>query len=130
MYGERGKLIFRVGTLTVDTGTTGVLDAVSDQAVVSCDDLLNIVFVLNAVTPSTTVTAVFEMSYDGSNWLSAGANATIANFATVHTAYALPQSDAHSMPLPLRNGRVTLTVFTGVGAFTYGVAGYQRPGYA
>lgn len=130
MFGERGKLIVRTGTLSVDTGTTGVLDAVSDQAVVDCGDLTNIVILGNAIAPSTTVTMVFEISYDGVNWLTAGANATITNFATANSAYALPQSDAHSMPLPIKKARVTLTVFTGVGSYSFAVVGYQRPGYA
>jgi hypothetical protein len=130
MFGERGKLITRVGTLVVDTATTGVLDAVSDQAVVDCGDLSSIVVLGNAITPSTTVTMVFEISYDGINWLTAGANATISNFAAANTAYALPQSDTHGMPLPIKKARVTLTVFTGVGSYSFAVVGYQRPGYA
>lgn len=130
MYGERGKLIFRAGTLTVDTASTGVLDAVSDRAVVECQDLFNIVILANAVAPSTTVTLVFEVSYDGVNWSTAGSNATITNFATAASAYPLAQSDTHSMPLPIKQARVTVTVFTGVGSYTFGVAGYQRMGFA
>jgi len=130
MYGERGKFIFKAGTIVVDTGSTGVLDAVSDRAIVACEDLMSVVLLGNAVTPSTTVTMVFEVTYDGVNWSTAGANATISNFAAAATAYALPQSDTHGMPLPIKQGRVTLSVFTGVGAYTFGVAGYQRMGYA
>ena len=130
MYGERGKFIFRAGTIVVDTGSTGVLDAVNDRAVVGCEDLSNLTVLGNAVTPSTTVTAVFEVSYDGVNWSTAGANATITNFATAASAYPLAQSDTHGMPLPIKMARMTLTVFTGTGAYTFGVAGYQRMGYA
>lgn len=130
MYGERGKHIVRVGKMVVDTSSTGLIDAVNDQAVAQCEDLYNVVILGNAVAPSTTVTLVFEVSYDGVNWLSAGANATISNFAAAHTAYALPQSDTHSMPLPIFQGRCTATVFTGVGSYTFAIVGYQRPGYA
>lgn len=130
MFGERGKNIFRPGTIVVDTGSTGVLDAVSDRAVVDCSDLVNVVILANALVPSTTVTLVFEVSYDGVNWLSAGANATIANFAANNTAYSLAQSDTHGMPLPIKEARVTMSVFTGVGSYTFGVCGYQRQGYA
>lgn len=130
MYGERGKLIFRAGTLTVDTSASGVLDAVNDRALVECQDLFNVVLLGNATTPSSTVTMVFEVSYDGLNWSTAGTSATISNFAAANTAYALAQSDTHGMPLPVKQGRATLSVFTGVGAYTFGVAGYQRMGYA
>jgi len=129
MFGERGKLITKTGTIVVDTGTTGRLDAVGDQAVVDCSDLYNLVIVGNCTTPSTTVTLVFEVSYDGTFWSSAGANATIANFATANTAYVLAQSDAHSMPLPIKQARVTITVLTGTGQYSLSVAGYQRMGY-
>jgi len=130
MYGERGKYLLVAGTMTVDTGTTGVLDAVSDRAVVTCEDLANIVLIGNAIVKSTTVTLVFEISYDGVNWLSAGADATIASFSANNTAYALAQSDAHGMSLPIKMARMTSTVFTGAGSYTFAVAGWQRPGYA
>lgn len=130
MYGDRGKLIFRAGTITVDTGTTGTLDAISDRAVAQCDDLYNVVLVANAITPSTTVTIVLEVTYDGINWTSAGTSATISNFATANSAYVLAQSDTHSMPLPVKQGRATITVLTGTGTYSFGVAGYQRMGYA
>jgi hypothetical protein len=130
MFGERGKHIFRPGTIIVDTGTTGTLDAVSDRAQVRVEDLFNVTLVANAVTPSTTVTIVFEVSYDSSGWVSGGTSATIANFTAANIAYALPQSDTHGMPLPIRDARATITVFTGSGSYTFGVAGYQRMGYA
>ena len=130
MFGERGKHVYRLGTMVVDTGVTGVLDAVNDRAVADCGDLFQHTLLGNAITPSTSVTLVFEVSYDGVNWSSAGANATIANFAANNTSYALPQSDTHGMPLPIKQARMTMTVFTGAGSYTFGVVGYQRMGYA
>lgn len=130
MYGERGKHIVRVGKLVVDTGGTNLVDALNDRAVAQCEDLYNVVLLGNALVPSTTVTLAFEVTYDGLNWLSAGTSATIANFAAANTAYALPQSDTHSMPLPIFQGRMTASVFTGVGSYTFAIVGYQRPGYA
>lgn len=129
MYGQPGKHIYRPATLTVDTGTTGALDAINDRAVVRCEDLSNVALVANAVTPSTTVTIVFEVAYDGVGWASGGANATIANFTAANIAYVLHQSATTGMPLPVRDARATITVLTGTGSYTFGVAGYQRMGY-
>lgn len=129
MFGQPGKHVFRPGTLTVDTATTGTLDAVSDRSVLRCEDLINVALVANAVTPSTTVTIVFEVSYDGTGWVSGGASATIANFTGANVAYVLHQSATTGMPLPVRDARATITVLTGTGSYTFGVAGYQRMGY-
>lgn len=130
MFGQNGKHIFRAATMTTDTGVTAVLDAVNDRAVVRCEDLYSVVLVATAPTPSTTVTIVFEVSYDGTGWSTGGANATITNFAAANAQYALQQSASTGMPLPIHSARATTTVFTGAGAYTFGVAGYQRMGYA
>lgn len=135
MYGELGKLTIKTvangnGSFSTDTNGSGVIDAVNDRVVIDCADLRNHVLFANAIAPSSTVTLVFEISYDGVGWSSAGSNATISNFTGAGVQYALPQATSGGAPLPIKQARCTCTVFTGTGSYTFGVTGYQRPGYA
>lgn len=125
-----GAFIQKDATLTVDTGDTGYMDEVGDQMVVDVSDMTNISLYLNQITDDGNVTFLVEKTVDGVNWATVDSAKDQDDLpAGANTALELTLSDANGMPLRAKQLRVTLSVHTGTGNYTCGVAGTQVPGY-
>lgn len=125
----QGKFIDKTMTMSVDTGGTGVIDAVSDAAVIDVLDLTNMSVYLNQITDDGTVTLVVEKTIDGTNFALVGSKSDGDFPAGANKSIEIPLSDSNGMPLRAKQIRVTATVRTGTGTYSFCVAGSQVAGY-
>lgn len=124
-----GKFIVEAATLTTDTGTTGVLDANADVAVIDVRDKVNVSIYLNQLIDNGAVTLTVEKSIDGVNF-AAVATKTEADFpAGANKSVELSLSDANGMPLNCAVVKVTVSGHSGTGTYSMTAAGTQRPEY-
>lgn len=121
-----GRKVAALIALTVDTGTTGKIDAVGDIALVDVSELSQISLFANQEVDNGTVTLLVEESIDGTNWALL-ATITEADFpAGANTAKKVTLSDANGMALITRQLRVRCTVFTGTGRYSANYIGVER----
>src|SRR4051812_26096853 len=119
---NKGKLLARAMDLTVDTGTTGILDTVGDIAYADCREQDHISVLVNQLTDAGTITILVEKTIDGVNWALV-ATVTEASFpAGANTAKEVTLSDASGMPTRALAVRARVTVITG-GTYSAAIAG-------
>lgn len=119
---NKGKLLARAMDLTVDTGTTGILDTVGDIAYADCREQDHISVLVNQITDAGTITILVEKTIDGVNWALV-ATVTEASFpAGANTAKEITLSDASGMPTRALAVRARVTVITG-GTYSAAIAG-------
>lgn len=128
---NNGKYVYRLATMTTDTGDTGQLDTVGDVAQVSVEDLENVNVFLNQLTDNGTITLIVDYSLDGVNWVTGVATKAETDFAAgANEAEAtLSLTDANGASIPVKLIRVRCTVATGTGGYTMGVTGRQTTNY-
>lgn len=115
---NKGKLLTRAMDLTVDTGTTGILDTVGDIAYADCREQDHISVLVNQIVDAGTVIILVEKTGDGTNWALV-ATLTEASFpAGANTAKEVTLSDASGMPTRATAVRARVTAVAGGG--TYG----------
>ena len=125
----QGRFISRDATLTTDTGTTGVIDAANDVAVVDVLDLQGISIYLNQLVDLGTVSLVVEKTVDGTNWTPVATKAETDFSVGANKAIELTLSDANGMPTSAKQIRVTASALAAGGSYSMTVAGTQRDGY-
>lgn len=127
---KNGRFISKAMTMTVDTGATGLIDAVNDRAVIDVFDLTGISVYLNQIVDAGTVLLLIEKTVDGVNWAEVGAAVAETAFtAGANKAEEFSLSDANGMPLSAKQIRVTATALAGGGTYSFAVAGTQRDGH-
>jgi len=121
-----GRKVAAALAMTVDTGTTGKIDAVGDIALVDVSELEKIALFINQEVDNGTVTLLVEEAIDGTNWALL-ATVTEADFpAGANTAKKVTLSDSNGMPLVTRQVRVRCTVYTGTGKYSANYIGVER----
>lgn len=124
------RMIVKAGTMSVDTGDTGYMDAVSDAMIVDVSEMSHISIYLNQITDNGTCTFVLEKTVDGTNWVVIDASVTEGEFvAGANTALEFTLSDSNGMPTHAKQVRARMTVQTGTGNYTLTAAGSLRAGY-
>jgi hypothetical protein len=124
-----GRIIVEAATLTVDTGTTGVLDTDADAAIVDVSSLENISIYLNQITDNGNVTLTVEKTIDGTNFAPVDVIDQSELPAGANKSKELTLSDANGMPLRAKMIRVVVSSKTGTGTYSMTVAGSQVPGF-
>lgn len=120
---NKGKLIQRLMDITVDTGATGVIDAVGDIFYADVRELDHISVVANQITDAGTVTLLVEKTFDGTNWCLV-ATLTDASFAAgANKSVETSLSDGNGMPLRALAVRVRCSTYAATGTYTANVAG-------
>lgn len=120
---NKGKLIQRLMDLTVDTGATGVIDAVGDIFYADVRELDHISVVVNQITDSGTVTILVEKTFDGTNWIPV-ATLTESSFAAgANKAVETTLSDTNGMALRALAVRARCSTYGASGTYTANVAG-------
>lgn len=125
----KDKFTTAPGTLTVDTGTTGILDTAADQIVFDVEGLEHAVIYLNQITDAGTVSLQVDTSIDGTNWAPLATKADTDFAAGANKSIQLTNTDAHGADVTMKLVRVTVAAITG-GTYSATVCGRQRLGYA
>lgn len=112
-------------TLSPDTGTTGLLDAVGDIAIFDVRHLTNIEVMVNQINDAGTVAIEIERSLDNTNW-DPITQFTDASFpAGANKSQSVLLVDANGMPLLSRYVRVRVSAVAGGGTYTANVQGIR-----
>lgn len=124
---QKGKYVVKNGTLTTDTGTTGLIDTTGDVAVVDVSDMENIAVYVNQIVDAGTVALGIDYSPDGTNWIRDAATKAETDFTagTNQAELALTLSDANGMPIRAKLVRVRATAVAGGGTYGLVVTGSQ-----
>ena len=129
MQASNGKYVQRAGTMTVDTGVTGVLDALNDAAVCDVRDLDDMTVVLNQLVDGGTATLTVEYTADGINWIPLTTKADTTFRAANNDAQAIPLNVTAGVPLVCMEVRVRLTAYTAGGSYSFCVTGRQTQAF-
>lgn len=111
---------------TVDTGSTGLMDAASDAMTASAVGYTNMTVTVIQVTDAGTATLIVEASYDGGVSYApiTGSPLSEASFAAANNAgVALGLSDARGMALQPTHVRTRLTAVSGGGTYSMSLTG-------
>ncbi len=127
---QNGKFVSRSATPVVDAGLVGGLSATGDTMVVDVEDLDQVTAIINNTTFGGTATIKVDGSADGVNWIEALGSKANSDFAASGDAvigYTL--SDAHGLPLVLKQIRFRCSVATAGGVYTGTVTGRQTENF-
>lgn len=122
---NEGKYGHHDGTMTVDTGGTGVVDTNGDIAVADVRDLKTFVANVNCLHAGTGH-AILEGTWDGVNWKTLIAEFDVSGITFVAglVAEQYSNSDSNGMPIPLLQVRLRATqAFGGSASLSLTVAG-------
>lgn len=118
-----GKLLARVMDLTVDTGTTGVIDTTGDIAYADCRELDHISVMVDQITDAGTCVINVEKTMDGVNWALVQ-SLTDASFpAGANTSKEVTLSDGNGMPTRALAVRARASAVAGGGVYSAHLAG-------